>query len=59
MRWCRARSFFGSQILVTTGGIVPSGLGNYFACKRFAVQTLLRSLEFAIQINLEHDTITV
>ena len=37
----------------------PSGLGNYFICKRFAVQTLLWSLEFAIQINLEHDTIAV
>ena len=39
----------------------PSGLGNYFVCKRFieihAVQTLLWSLEFVIQINLEHDTI--
>ena len=37
----------------------PSGLGNYFVCKRFAVHTLLWSLEFAIQINLEHDTIAV
>ena len=35
----------------------PSGLGNYFACKRFTVQTFLWSLEFEIQINLEHDTI--
>ena len=33
----------------------PSGLGNYFVCKRFAVQTLLGSLKFVIQINLEHD----
>ena len=32
-------------------------LGNYFVCKRFAVRTLLWSLEFVIQINLEHDTI--
>ena len=32
------------------------GLGNYFVCKRFAVQTFLRSLEFVFQINLEHDT---
>ena len=36
-----------------------SGLGNCFVCKRFTVQTLLRSLEFVIQINLEHDTIAV
>ena len=36
----------------------PNGLGNYFVCKRFEVQTLLWSLEFVIQINLEHDTIT-
>ena len=33
--------------------------GNYFVCKRFTVQTLLWSLEFGIQINLEHDTIAV
>ena len=32
------------------------GLGNYFVCKRFAVQTFLRSLEFVFQLNLEHDT---
>ena len=37
----------------------PTGLGNYFVCKRFAVQTLLWSLEFVIQISLEHDTIAV
>ena len=37
----------------------PNGLGNYFVCKRFEVQTLLWSLEFVIQINLEHDTIAV
>ena len=36
-----------------------SGLGNYFVCKRFAVQILMWSLEFVIQINLEHDTIAV
>ena len=36
---------------------MPSGLGNYFVCKRFAVQTLLWSLEFVIQINLKHNTI--
>ena len=37
----------------------PSGLGNYFVRNRFAVQILLWSLEFTIQINLEHGTITV
>ena len=37
----------------------PSGLGNYFVCKRFAVQTILWSLEFVIQINLKHNTIAV
>ena len=37
----------------------PGRLGNYLVCKRFAVQTLLWSLEFVIQINLEHDTIAV
>ena len=35
----------------------PSGLGNYFVRKRFVVQSLLWSLEFVIQINLEHDNI--
>ena len=37
----------------------PSGFVNYFVSKRFAVQTLLWSLEFVILINLEHDTIAV
>ena len=37
--------------------IRPNGLSNYLVCKRFAVQTFLWSLEFVIQINLEHDTI--
>ena len=37
----------------------PSGLGNFIVCKRFAVQTLLWSLEFVIQINFEHNTIAV
>ena len=36
-----------------------NGLGNYFVCKRFAVQTLLWSLELVMQINFEHDTIAV
>ena len=30
-----------------------------FVCKRFTVQTLLWSLEFVIQINIEHDTIAI
>ena len=34
-------------------------LGNDFVCKRFAVQTLMWSLEFVIHINVEHDTIAV
>ena len=34
-------------------------LGNYFVCKRFAVQTLLWSLGFVIEANLEDDTIVV
>ena len=37
----------------------PSGLGNDFECKRFTVQTLLWSLEFVIQINLEQNTIKI
>ena len=35
------------------------GLGNYFQCKRFTVQTLLLSREFVIQVNLQHDTISL
>ena len=37
----------------------PSGLGNFFVCKKFEVQTFLWSLEFVFQVSLEHDTITV
>ena len=37
----------------------PSGCGNYFICKIFAVQTLLWSLKFVTQINIEYATITV
>ena len=48
--------FLGKKILKTTPEL-PSGLGNYFVCKRFGVQTLPRSLEMVIQINLERDTI--
>ena len=66
LRWCHARDLFGSRIPVTIGGfelriscesLWPIGWGNYFVCKRFAFQTLLWSLEFVIQINLEHNTI--
>ena len=69
LQWCRARDLFGSQISVTQEGLNceplayevvtwwHSGLGNYFVCKRFAVQTLLWSLGFVIQINLKHDII--
>ena len=38
---------------------LTSGLGNYFVYKRSTVQTLLWTLELAIQINLEPDTIAV
>ena len=34
-------------------------LGNCIACKRFAIQTFLLTLEFVIHRNLEYDTITV
>ena len=37
----------------------PSGLGNYFVSKRFAIQTLLWSLKLVIKANLEHETIAV
>ena len=73
LQWFCAQDLFGSQIPVTTGGfelwisciqssyltLWPSGLGNYFVCKRFTVETLLWSLESVIQINLKHNTITV
>ena len=71
LRWRCARDLFESQILVNIGGfglqisryevvtLLPSGLRNHFVCKRFAVQTLLRSHKFVIQINLEHDTTSV
>ena len=62
--WCFARDLFGSQIpyglmALFHMALGPSGLGSYFTCKRFAVQTHLWSLEFVIQINLKHDTIKV
>ena len=36
-----------------------SGIGRYIVCKRFAVETLLWSLEFMIQIKLEPGRTTV
>ena len=62
LRWCGARDLFGSQIPVTSGGFelrtscIRSSYLTHYA-KRFAVQTHLRSLEFVIQINIEHDAI--
>lgn len=50
--------FLGKKILKTTPEL-PSGLGNYFVCKRFGVQTLLWSLKFVIQIDFKHNTIAV
>ena len=45
------------RISLTYQVLQPIGLGKYFACKKFTVQNLLWSLEFVIQINLEHNTI--
>ena len=45
------------ETLLKLYGLVTSELDSYFVCKRFAVQTLLRSPEFVININLEHDNI--
>ena len=59
LRWCRARDLFGSKIPVSLEGFElwlscirskTHGLGNYFVYKRFAVQTLLWTLGFVIQI---------
>ena len=53
-------NLFESKIPVTTGGFeLSSQLGTDFVSKRFAVQTLLWSLEFIIQTNLEHGTIAI
>ena len=46
-------------IWIKNSSDIASGLGNYFVCKRFAVQTFLWSLEFVIHINLKHKTIAV
>ena len=45
------------KMIAACKALWPSGLGNDFMCKRFAVQILLWSLEFLIQINLHHDNI--
>ena len=57
---CKIFKIFGVlRVRLAYKTLWPGGLGNYFVCKRFAVQTLLCLLEFAIQINLEHDNIPV
>ena len=48
-----------SMLVRSSNSTFVIGLGNYFVCKRFPVQTLLWSVEFVIQINLEHNTIAV
>ena len=45
--------------MVLCSRLWPSGLGNFFLCKRLAVQILLLPLELVIQINFEHETITL
>ena len=58
LQWRHAGELFGSQIPVTMGGFelsISCISRNY----RFAVQTLLWSLENVIQIILKHDTIAV
>ena len=52
LRW-----IFGSSWLCSFKALWPSGLGNYFVCTRFTVQTLLWSLEMVILINLENSYI--
>ena len=39
--------------------LLPNGLGDYFVRKTFAVQTLMLSQEFVMQIDLKHGTIAV
>ena len=61
LQWCCARDLFSIAYSSDHSSKVlwSSGLGNYLACKIFAVQTLLWSLEFVFEINLEHDTIKI
>ena len=47
------------EILQFRAKFLAAGLGNYFVCKIFAVQTLVLSLEFVIRIILEHGSIAV
>ena len=47
------------SIYITHEAIWSNGLGNYFVYSIFAVQSLVWSQEFVIQINHEHDTIAV
>ena len=60
LRWYCARDLFGSQIPVTTGEFelrISCIRSSYLT--HYSYLTLLWSLEFVIQINLEHDTIAV
>ena len=47
------------SIYITHEAIWSNGLGNYFVYNIFAVQSLVWSQEFVIQISLQHDTIAV
>ena len=42
----------GNSGTLNSPNLWPNGLGNYFVSKRFAIQTLLWSLEFVVQIIL-------
>ena len=53
------RRVWTANLLHTREASRLSGLGNYFVCKRFAVQNLLWSLEFVIQTSLDDETIAV
>ena len=69
LRCCRARDLFGSQLQWPQEGLNCESLSykvagsycvcNYFVYKRFAVRTLLWSLKFVIQTNLEHNIIAI
>ena len=53
------RRVWTANLLHTREASRLSGLGNYFVCKRFAVQNLLWLLELVIQTNLDNETIAV
>ena len=72
MRWCGVRELFGWQIPETTWGFglrISCIRSSYLTLMAYWVRLLLRmqkicssnlwSLEFVIQVNLEHDTIAV